>query len=141
MTIAARLNKLDERERKLLMVLGGVAGVLLVLVAPAAILSALSTKRSENDDFKSVLAAIDDARSTINERKARHDAVLAKYADQTPALAGFIEPLPVFSPPLHSALALLTPIVLLRSMPGRSDTAPAVTPQRFWNATMRSSCC
>lgn len=91
MTIAARLNKLDERERKLLMALGGVAGVLLLLVAPIAIVSAVSTQRAENDDFKSVLAAIDDARSTINERKARQDAVLAKYADPTPPLAGFIE--------------------------------------------------
>jgi general secretion pathway protein M len=91
MTIAARLNKLDERERKLLTVLGGVAGVLLLFVAPIAIVSALSSKQAENDDYKSVLSAIDDARSTINERKARHDAVLAKYADPTPPLAGFIE--------------------------------------------------
>jgi general secretion pathway protein M len=91
MTIAARLNKLDERERKLLSAFGAVAGVLLVLVLPAALVSALSTKQEENDDLRAVLSEIEDARSTINERKARHGAVLAKYANPAPPLAGFIE--------------------------------------------------
>jgi general secretion pathway protein M len=91
MTIAARLDKLDERERKLLVILGWVVGVLIVLVVPIVIVSALSSKRAANDEYKSVLAAIDEARSTMNERKARHDALLAKYLDATPALAGFIE--------------------------------------------------
>lgn len=91
MTIAARLTKLDERERKLLMALGAVAGVLLVLVAPIAVLMSLSSKKAANDEIQAVLTAIDDARSTIDERKARREAVLAKYADPTPPLAGFIE--------------------------------------------------
>lgn len=91
MTIAARLTKLDERERKLLTALGVVAGALLVLVAPIAVLMSLSAKKAANDEVQSVLTAIDDARSTIDERKARREAVLAKYADTTPALAGFIE--------------------------------------------------
>jgi general secretion pathway protein M len=91
MTIAARLNKLDERERKLLSAFGAVAGVLLVLVLPGALVSALSTKQEENDDLRAVLSEIEDARSTINERKARHGAVLAKYANPAPPLAGFIE--------------------------------------------------
>lgn len=91
MTIAARLNKLDERERKLLTALGGVAAVLLMLVVPGVILSALSTKRAANDEIKAVLASIEESRSSMNERKAKHDALLAKYADAAPALAGFIE--------------------------------------------------
>ena len=91
MTIASRLDKLDERERKLLTALGVVAGVILVLVAPIAIVMSLSTKKAENEEFRAVLAAIDDARATIDERKARREAVLAKYADPTPPLAGFIE--------------------------------------------------
>jgi general secretion pathway protein M len=91
MTIASRLDKLDERERKLLTVLGGVVGVILVLVVPVAIVMSLNTKRSENDEFRAVLTAIDDARATIDERKARREAVLAKYAEPTPPLAGFIE--------------------------------------------------
>jgi general secretion pathway protein M len=91
MTIAARLNKLDERERKLLVVLGGVLGALLVLVLPIALVSTLSTKQDENDDIRAVLSEIEDSRSMINERKARHSAVLAKYASPAPPLAGFIE--------------------------------------------------
>lgn len=92
MTIAARLEKLDERERRLLGALGGVAAVLLLLVLPVALLTTLWSKQSENDDIRAVLTEIDDARSTINERKARAGAVLAKYSNPAPAaLAGFIE--------------------------------------------------
>jgi len=91
MTIASRLDKLDERERKLLTVLGGVVGVILILVVPVAIVMSLSTKKAQNEEFRSVLAAIEEARATIDERKARREAVLAKYADPTPPLAGFIE--------------------------------------------------
>ncbi len=91
MTIAARLTKLDERERKLLTALGVVATALVVLVVPIAVLMSLASKKASNDEIQGVLTAIDDARSTIDERKARRDAVLAKYADPTPALAGFIE--------------------------------------------------
>jgi general secretion pathway protein M len=91
MSIASRLDKLDDRERKLLTVLGGVVGVLLLLVAPAAIVSSVSSKKSANDEIRAVLSAIDDSRASIDERKARRDAVLAKYADPTPQLAGFIE--------------------------------------------------
>jgi len=91
MTIAARLNKLDERERKLLGVLGVVAGVIVLLVVPIALISSLLSKQAENDGIRAVLSEIEDARSTINERKAKHDAVLAKYASPAPGLAGFIE--------------------------------------------------
>lgn len=91
MSIAARLTKLDERERRLLVALGAVAGVLVLLVVPIAVLSSLSSKKAANEELESVLSAIEDARSTINERKARHDAVLAKYATPAPALGGFIE--------------------------------------------------
>ncbi|MFO0592534.1 MAG: hypothetical protein U0441_33635 [Polyangiaceae bacterium] len=91
MTIAARLDKLEERERKLLTALGIVVGVILVLVAPIATMMSLSTKKAENDDFRAVLGSIEDARATIDERKAKREATLAKYADPAPQLAGFIE--------------------------------------------------
>lgn len=91
MTIAARLNKLDDRERKLLGVLGIVVGIIVLLVIPAALVSALISKQEENDGIRAVLSEIEDAKATINERKAKHDSVLAKYANPTPGLAGFIE--------------------------------------------------
>lgn len=91
MTIAARLDKLDERERKLLGALGGVAAVLVLLVLPIALLTSLWSRQSENDDIRAVLTEIDDARSTFNERKARASAVVAKYSNPAPPLAGFIE--------------------------------------------------
>ena len=91
MTIAARLDKLEERERKLLTALGVVVSVILLLVAPIAIVMSLSTKKAENDEYRDVLNKIEEARATIDERKAKREAVLAKYADPAPPLAGFIE--------------------------------------------------
>ncbi|MEZ4299092.1 MAG: hypothetical protein R3B70_29355, partial [Polyangiaceae bacterium] len=91
MTIAARLNKLDERERKLLGVLGVVAAGLVLIVLPIALLSGVASARSSNDDIRAVLNEIDDSRATINERKAKKDALLAKYANPAPPLGGFIE--------------------------------------------------
>lgn len=91
MTIAARLTKLDEREQKLLAVLGVVFGVLIILVLPIALVSSLSSKKDANDDLRSVINSIEEARGTIGERKAKANAVLAKYANPAPPLAGFIE--------------------------------------------------
>lgn len=91
MSIEARLNKLDDRERKLLGALGGVAAVLLLLVLPIALLGMLSSRQGENDDIRAVLSEIDDARSTISDRKAKAGAVVAKYSNPAPTLAGFIE--------------------------------------------------
>lgn len=91
MTIAVRLEKLDQRERKLLGALGGVAGVIVVLVLPVALFLAMSSKQGENDDIRAVLSEIEDARSTINERKAKAGAVVKKYSNPAPPLAGFIE--------------------------------------------------
>lgn len=91
MSIAVRLEKLDQRERKLLGALGAVTGVLLVLVLPAALLLTMASKQGENDEIRAVLSDIDDARSTINERKAKAGAVVKKYSNPAPTLAGFIE--------------------------------------------------
>lgn len=91
MTIAASIDKLEERERKLLGALGAVAAVLLLLVLPVGLLMTLSSKQAENDEIRAVLGEIEEARSTIAERKAKAGAVVARYSNPAPGLAGFIE--------------------------------------------------
>ncbi len=91
MTLRERLEKLDPRERRLLSVLAGIFGVFLVLLGPFGLWSYVNGKRNENQDVRDLIDQIYEARAQISERKARHDAILARYAKPAPALAGFIE--------------------------------------------------
>jgi general secretion pathway protein M len=91
MTLRERLEKLEPRERRLLTALGGILGVFIFLLAPIGIVTMVSSKRSENDELRSLVDSIYAARGTISERKAKHDALLARYSHGAPPLAGFIE--------------------------------------------------
>jgi len=90
-TLQERMDKLEPRERRLLTVFGGlvVAGVFLLL--PFALYQAVSTKRSDNQEIRDLIQSIHEAEGRVSERKARHDALLARYARPAPPLAGFIE--------------------------------------------------
>jgi general secretion pathway protein M len=91
MTLRERLEKLEPRERRLLTALGGILGVFIFLFAPIGIYSVVSGKRAENSEIRSLIDSIYAARATISERKAKHDALLNRYARPAPQLAGFIE--------------------------------------------------
>jgi general secretion pathway protein M len=91
MTLRERLEKLEPRERRLLTALGSIFGVFIFLLAPIWIVSQVSSKRAENDELRGLVDSIYAARATISERKAKHDALLARYARPAPQLAGFIE--------------------------------------------------
>src|SRR5690242_19840737 len=91
MNLRERFEKLEPRERRLLTILGSILGVGIFLAAPIAMFTIVSSKRGENEDLRTLVDSIYDARSTINERRAKRDALLARYAKQAPPLAGFIE--------------------------------------------------
>ena len=88
MTLRERYEKLEPRERRLLTILGGLFGAILFLLVPVGIYSLVASRRSDNDDVRELINSIHAARSTVAERKARHDALLARYAKPAPALAG-----------------------------------------------------
>jgi general secretion pathway protein M len=91
MTLRERFEKLEPRERRLLTILGSILGVALLLALPIYVLASVSNKRAENEELRSLVDSIYEARATIGERKAKHDALLARYGKPAPALAGFIE--------------------------------------------------
>lgn len=91
MTLRERFEKLEPRERRLLTILGSILGVALLLALPIYVLTTVSSKRAENEQLRSLVDSIYEARTTIGERKAKHDALLARYGKPAPALAGFIE--------------------------------------------------
>ena len=91
MTLRERFEKLEPRERRLLTILGSILGVALLLALPIYVVKSVSDKRSENEQLRALVDSIYDARASIAERKAKHDALLARYGKPAPALAGFIE--------------------------------------------------
>jgi general secretion pathway protein M len=91
MTLQERFEKLEPRERRLLTVLGGILGAFLVLLGPISVWSAVSSKRAEAAEIRDLIDQIQSARTAIAERKAKREAMLARYAKPAPPLAGFIE--------------------------------------------------
>jgi general secretion pathway protein M len=91
MTLRERFEKLEPRERRLLTILGGILGVALLLALPIYVIKSVSDKRAQNEELRGLVDSIYEARASIGERKAKHDALLARYGRPAPALAGFIE--------------------------------------------------
>jgi general secretion pathway protein M len=91
MTLRERFEKLEPRERRLLTILAGILGAAIILALPIAVIKSVSDKRAENEQLRGLVDSIYEARASIGERKAKHDALLARYGRPAPALAGFIE--------------------------------------------------
>jgi general secretion pathway protein M len=90
-TLRDRFDKLEPRERKLLTILMGVLAAAVFLLLPLGIYSLVAGRRDKNVALRAAIESIQENRSLIAERKARHDALLARYAKPAPALAGFID--------------------------------------------------
>jgi general secretion pathway protein M len=91
MTLRERFEKLEPRERRLLTILGSILGGILFLAGPVWIWSVVSGKRTENQDYRDLVDRVYESRATVAERRAKRDALLARYAKPAPPLAGFIE--------------------------------------------------
>src|SRR4051812_36907959 len=91
MTLQERFEKLEPRERRLLLILGTILGVAVLFAGPVGIITLVSHKRSDNQDLRDRIDQIYDARAQISERKAKRDALLARSPKAAPPLAGFIE--------------------------------------------------
>lgn len=91
MSLRERYDKLEPRERRLLGILLAILGGMVFLVLPLFMLGMLSSKRAENEEVRDVIRTIHAARQQVAERRAKHDALVARYAKHAPALSGFIE--------------------------------------------------
>jgi len=91
MTLRERIEKLEPRERRMLGVLAGVVGVLVLLAGPITVFGVVTSRRAENEEIRALVESIYAARGSINERNQKRDALLSRYARTAPQLAGFIE--------------------------------------------------
>jgi general secretion pathway protein M len=88
-----RLNRLNlnPRERRLAMILGGFVGFLFLIALPVGLEAMLHSKRSDNDDVRTALEAVQASRAQVRERQAKKESIASRYARRAPALAGFME--------------------------------------------------
>jgi general secretion pathway protein M len=90
-SLQERIDKLEPRERRLLGILGALFGGSLILLGPFGIWTYVNNKRSDNQNVRDLIDQIYDARASIAEKKAKRDAIIARYAKPAPQLAAFIE--------------------------------------------------
>lgn len=84
-------DKLEPRERRLLVALAGIVGALLFLIGPFMALRAVSKKEAENQEVRDLIATLGESQGAIEKRRAKQNAILKRYARQTPKLAVFID--------------------------------------------------
>jgi general secretion pathway protein M len=84
-------EKLSDRERKMLSILGAAALALATFVVVWTTSSALAEVEEERDAIRSVLADIDRASDLLAKREAERHAVEARYRNKAPPLAAHVE--------------------------------------------------
>jgi general secretion pathway protein M len=84
-------EKLSDRERRMLSIMGGALVVLLVFAAVWTTSAAVAEVEEERDAIRSVLADIDRAADLLAKREAERRAMEARYQIKAPALAAFVE--------------------------------------------------
>jgi general secretion pathway protein M len=88
-----RFTRMSPRERRLLTILGGVVGFVVFLGLPVGLEVAVHSRRSDVEELRAALDAVQSGRAQVRDRQARKDAIATRYGKKAPALAGFIEQL------------------------------------------------
>lgn len=90
-SIRNQIAELNERERKLLGLMGLVMGVMIVLLPGVFISRAIGEREAQNDSIRTLLRDIGRARPELAIRRAEEEAARARYARPAPPLGSFIE--------------------------------------------------
>lgn len=90
MSLRERLDRLEERERRLLGILAVVIAAIVVLLMPLAVAAALHGSRSENESLREAIAQITSERPMIEQRRALHKAIEERYSRPAPPLTSFL---------------------------------------------------
>jgi general secretion pathway protein M len=82
---------LNAREQRMASIAVIVVGVMLLLAIPIGFQTLVSSRRAENEDMRSALVAVNNARAQIRERQERKASIAQRYGRKAPQLAGFLE--------------------------------------------------
>src|SRR5262245_52004092 len=91
MTLRDRFEALAPRERRLLLVLAGVAAVLVLAAIPVAVSALLSDAEGKHAELAEAIERIESEGEIVRERQAEREALLARYESPVPALAGYLD--------------------------------------------------
>jgi hypothetical protein len=91
MTLQDRFEALAPRERRMLVVLLGVVGLLMVLAVPTLVSLLLSDETDTHAQLLEAIQRIEAEGDGVRERQAEREALLARYETPVPALAGFLD--------------------------------------------------
>jgi general secretion pathway protein M len=90
MSLRERIDRLEERERRLLGILSVVVAAILVLLMPLAVTAALHGSRVENQTLRDAIAQITTDRPLIEHSRALHKALEDRYSRPAPPLTSFL---------------------------------------------------
>lgn len=91
--LSAWFAELAPRERRLLSILGVVGLVMVVLLVPLGVSAMLRGKRTANAELRAAILRVQAGRTQVATRKAKREAIVARYAKTAPKLGGFLEQL------------------------------------------------
>lgn len=91
MTLRERFEQLEPREQRLLTILLGIFGGMIVLLIPILLSATTASRKGENDAIRETMVAIQDARPKLEKQDAERQKVLARYGRPAPPLAGLLE--------------------------------------------------
>jgi general secretion pathway protein M len=85
-----RIDRLEERERKLLAIFLGILGVMVVVLVPTWVAMSVGAQAEENDRVREIIQSIVDERVTLGRRRADLELVERRYQRKAPELASFL---------------------------------------------------
>ena len=84
-------DKLAPRERRLMGALGIALALFLLFLIPLGVSLALGSRRDANRALRDAIHSVKNAREDVQKRQAKRDAIVARYVNRAPALAGLME--------------------------------------------------
>jgi hypothetical protein len=90
-SLRSAFDNLNDRERKLVIALGGVVGALLLFLPIFLSATAIAEVEDENADIRAVLRSIANNRTEIAEMQAQREAAERRYDNPAPPLGSFLE--------------------------------------------------
>jgi len=82
---------LNPREQRMATGATFVLAIVLLLAIPVGLSMLVSSRTTENEDLRTALNSVNQARGKIKERQDRKASIASRYAKKTPQLGGFIE--------------------------------------------------
>jgi type II secretory pathway component PulM len=89
--LRAALDGLNERERRLLAVLGAVTVAVVVILPLYLVAASVSDLADQNQQTQEILRDIARARNELAQRRVEREAARELYANKAPALGGYLE--------------------------------------------------